>query len=73
MRYLTMVAITLLTGCAAPAPQPSASVCPSVINYTPAQEAEIFAALTALPSDSILHTLAEEDYHLRTELKACRN
>ena len=72
MRAITLAAALLLASCASPAPVAAPSVCPSTISYTPAEEAEIYAALMALPPDSILHKVADEDYHLRVELAACR-
>jgi hypothetical protein len=42
-----------------------------VVTYTPAQEAEIYRELMALPPGSILQTVADEDYHLRLVAKAC--
>jgi hypothetical protein len=71
-RPLVLALSCALWGCAAIPAQPSASICPSVVNYTPEQEAEIYRELMTLPGDSILQTVADEDHHLRAALKACR-
>ena len=72
-RLVYFVLCGLLCGCAAIPAQQAPSVCPSVVNYTPAEEAQIYAELMALPPDSILHKVADEDYHLRQIAKACRS
>jgi hypothetical protein len=69
---IALLALALsLSGCVAPGAT-SSVVCPSVATYTPAEEARIFQELTALPPDSVLHKVADEDYHLRVALMACR-
>lgn len=68
---LALVALLCLSGCASPGPV-SSIVCPSVVRYTPQEEAEIADELAALSDHSVLRKVADEDYHLRTALRACR-
>ena len=71
MRYLLLAVLPLLAACASQ-PIDSAAVCPPVVVYTPAQQAQLADELAKQPADSMI-VLTENDYHReRDELRACR-
>jgi hypothetical protein len=72
MRWPVAVAL-LCAACAAPAPVATNAVCPTVDNYTPAENAQIATELAALSKGDVLIKVADEDHRLRAELQACRN
>lgn len=61
---------------APPPPTPSPIVatvtgCPTIHEFTPKQNADLAAALRALPSGSIWHDVAEDDQKMRAQARAC--
>jgi hypothetical protein len=64
--------LLLLAGCATAAPQPQiVHICPPIKTYTPAFEHQAATELAALPADSAVAVLVEEDIALRRAAKDC--
>ena len=67
-------AIIICAALAACSPQGQVGsvACPPPVSYSAQDEADIYAALDALPPQSILHRTMDDYYHERVMLKACR-
>ena len=72
MRFRWFAILAALWGCAVTPGDQSASVCPPLEVYTPADNAAIARELDALPENDVLRRMADEDHELRVIMKACR-
>lgn len=72
MRRWTILAALVLASCASPPPADVRVECPPIRTWTPAEQAALAAALSAIPEGSVVWVLERDWQSMRDAARACK-